>query len=223
MAINSTSNNSSFDNSVGQMSKTQQRGMDVIQKTLENKNMSDEEKTEIVKAQQQAFGVNDDMLNNTSKTQNSNKSETKKDDIKLSDTQQRGMDVIQKTIENKNLSDEQKAETIQAQQKAFGLSDDMVNNATQKSDTSYGQNQSDSQEPSKLQQIGMKALLNVLSKNIQNNDLTNKDALENIVKTFDLNKELVNQVAENYANDNNDKYILAKQQLGKLMGFSAIG
>lgn len=137
----------------------------------------------------------------------------------LSDTQKRGMTVIENTLKNKNLTDSQRASMLQAQQRAFGVSDAMVQNAQNKPADSTAVSAA-----SPLQEIGMKALMGTLSQNFANSNgngkAADKSAVEDIVKTFGLTKDMVNQVAENFAKENEDRYLFAKQQLGAMMGFN---
>ncbi len=206
-----------------ELNDTQKRGMKVIEHTLNNKDMTEKERAEILQTQQKVFGLSDAMVNQATNASKTEKETQKADTIEMNETQKRGMKVVQNVLNNKNMDDKEKAEIVQAQQKAFGLSNDMLNQAanTVKNENT-GNTQTTQNSPDEIQKIGMKALMNELNKDFSVNGSSskriNQEAQDGIIKAFNLSKDLVNQVAEQFAKDNEDKYIFAKQRLGSTMG-----
>lgn len=207
-----------------ELSDTQKRGMKVIENTLKNKNLTESERASMLQAQQRAFGVSEAMVKSAqeSGTKSSTIASTSTAQTsvqEMSDTQKRGMRAIQNTLKDTSLSDSERASMLQAQQKAFGVTDAMVQNAQNRPADSTAVSAA-----SPLQEIGMKALMGTLSQNFANSNgngkAADKSAVEDIVKTFGLTKDMVNQVAENFAKENEDRYLFAKQQLGTMMGFN---
>ncbi|MFA6195144.1 MAG: hypothetical protein WC656_00705 [Sulfurimonas sp.] len=206
-----------------ELNDTQKRGMKVIEHTLNNKDMNEKERAEILQTQQKVFGLSDSMVNQATSEAKTEKATQKAESIEMNDTQKRGMKVVQSVLNNKNMDEKEKAEIVQAQQKAFGLSNDMINQATGVAkNENTTQTQTTQNKPDEVQKIGMKALMNELNKDFSVNGSSskriNQDAQNSIIKAFNLSKDLVNQVAEQFAKDDENKYIFAKQRLGKTMG-----
>ena len=226
MAVNTISSTTpSFtDNLVDKATEAiQKKGVEIIQKTLQNSNLNEDAKNELVNAQMKAFGVTQTMLdqtNATQATQDNQVTQTSNNQAlkNITQTQQNGLDIIQKTLDMK-INDQTKDEIVQAQMKAFGVTQEMVDatNKTTQEPKATTDNTTTNIELTQNQQNGLKALLNDLNSNLD--DSTKKELLKQDIKSYDLNQNMINQVIEQFADGNQEKYVQAKTLFGSNMGF----
>lgn len=195
----------------------QKKGIEVIQKTVENSQIDDKEKAKLVDAQMSAFGVTQSMLDKASGKEGKQIEVTTpiqtSPNASLSQTQQSGLDIIQKTLEMK-INDTTKNEIVQAQMKAFNVSQEMIESNDKPSTEDRSNTETDI---SIKQQNGLDTLFNDLNSNID--DSTKKELLKKDIKLYDLSQNMINQTIERFADGDQEKYVQAKTLLGSNMGF----
>lgn len=222
MDVNTLSSTSSTfsDNLVDKASEAiQKKGIEVIQKTVENSQIDDKEKAKLVDAQMSAFGVTQSMLDKASGKEGKQIEVTTpmqtSSNASLSQTQQSGLDIIQKTLEMK-IDDTSKNEIVQAQMKAFDVSQEMIESNNKPSPEDTSETTSDTNITTK-QQNGLDTLFNDLNSAID--DSTKKELLKKDIELYDLSQNMINKTIEKFADGDQEKYVQAKTLLGSNMGF----
>jgi hypothetical protein len=217
------------DNLVSQAaSKIQERGMDVIQKTMANDKLDDGSKAELVKAQMEAFGVTQTMLDKAKPATETAAAATVTATTAATTApatngklQERGMDIIQKVMDNNKLDSDTKAKMVEAQMQAFGVTQEMIDKKTQTTTKATQAPETPSIEATDKQKSGMESLLKDLASNADNT--TKKGLLTKDIQDYGLSKDMVNQVVEQFSQGDQEKYIQSKFLLGANMGFKAFG